>query len=246
MPRFYVPKDAIRNNVAEITGEDIKHIRKVLRLRTGDPIILFDDTGSEYHGVLGCGDSKGLSVEIIKKAYVERESPIEIILGQALAKFHKMDFVVQKITELGATEFIPFHSNRSVVKLDEDKLAKKRDRWQKIALEATKQCGRNKVTRISPPVNLNEIFEKQMPGSLKLIPWEGDKTLDLKGLLNMNSDKKKFFVLVGPEGGFTKREIQEAKEAGFHPVSMGNRILRSETASISIVSVIQHRFGDLH
>ncbi|MDY7030275.1 MAG: 16S rRNA (uracil(1498)-N(3))-methyltransferase [Thermodesulfobacteriota bacterium] len=247
MPRFFIEKEAVKDNVAEIVGEDARNISRVLRLGIGDNVILFDEDGLEYHCVIRQRNSKRLKVEIIQKVYLQRESSVEIILGQGLPKLHKMDIIVQKSTELGIHELVPFHAHRSMPKLDRERLIKKVERWRKIALEATKQCGRNIIPHIEYPIDFKEIIKnEEATDGLKLFLWEGDGTIDLREILQANSDKKRFIVLVGPEGGFTDKEVQDANEHGFKTASMGSRILRSETASISIVSIIQYMFGDLH
>ncbi|MFH1624270.1 MAG: 16S rRNA (uracil(1498)-N(3))-methyltransferase [Pseudomonadota bacterium] len=246
MPRFFIEKDRIRNNVAIIAGEEVKHITRVLRLGVGDKVILFDDAGWEYSATIKGGNSRELKGDILKKFLPQRESPLQIVLGQGLPRLSKMDLIVQKGTELGVSEIVPFHSSRSIPRLTEGKLAKRVERWQKIAREATKQCGRNLIPHICPPVDFAEILTRDLGGSLKLVLWEEGGGVGLKEILDTNQGKKGFFILVGPEGGFIANEIEKAREAGFHPVSMGSRILRTETASISILSVIQHRYGDLN
>lgn len=245
MSRFFIEERNITGNKAEIVGDEEKHIRKVLRLGIGDTLVLFDGAGWEYHAMIKGRNAKGFTVDILKKFLPHRESPLEIILGQGLPRLPKMDFIVQKATELGVSEILSFNSHRSIPKLSEEKLYKKVQRWRKIALEATKQCGRNIIPRIETPVSFAEMLAKDLKDGLKLILWE-EATVRLKKVFDMNQDRTKFFVLVGPEGGFTHKETQEAEEAGFNVVSLGNRILRSETAGISILSVIQHRFGDLN
>ena len=245
MHRFFVEKDRIKDNTAVIVGEDIKHIRRVLRLGIGDRVILFDKSGLEYYSTIRKVSLKALEVEIFKKKLPQRESPLEIILAQGLPRLPKMDIIVQKVTELGVSKILPFHSHRSIAKLSEEKSLKKVKRWQKIALEATKQCGRNSIPQICTPVDFAEITRINLRDGLKLILWEEESVFGLKQLLDAHPEKGAFLILVGPEGGFIHTEIKQARKEGFHVVSMGNRILRSETASISIISIIQHRFGDL-
>jgi len=246
VPRFFIEKGRIRDNIGIIVGEDVKHISRVLRLGVGDRVVLFDDAGWEYHAKIKEESFRELMVDIIKKFLPQRESPIEIILGQGLPKLPKMDIIIQKGTELGVSEILPFNSDRSIPKLINDKSFKKVERWRKIALEATKQCGRNFPPHIASPVDFSEILTKDLKDALKLILWEEEGAAALKEVFDLNPNANKFFILVGPEGGFSRIEIRKAHEAGFNVANMGIRILRSETASISILSVIQHRFGDLN
>ncbi|MFH2012764.1 MAG: 16S rRNA (uracil(1498)-N(3))-methyltransferase [Pseudomonadota bacterium] len=246
MPRFFIDKRSIDENIGILVGEDVKHISKVLRLGVGDKLFLFDDAGWEYHAKIKETGTKELKVDIFQKFLPHRESPIEIVLGQALPKQTKMDFIVQKGTELGVSEILPFSSDRSIPKLTNDKSFKKVERWRKIALEATKQCGRNFPPKIAHPIDFSEILKKDLKDAFKLILWEEERSVGLKEVLDINQDAAKFFILVGPEGGFSSSEIEKARKAGFNVAKMGIRVLRSETASISILSIVQHRFGDLN
>lgn len=245
MRRFFVENDRITDNVAHILGEEVKHITKVLRLGKGDEVILFDEAGWEYRAKIINGNPKELKADILEKVFPQRESSLEIILGQGLPRLSKMDFIVQKATELGISQILTFNSHRSIPKLSGEKILKRVERWRKIALEATKQCGRNSIPYIGSPVDFSEILAKDLENGLKLMLWEGEAG-SLSKVFDASPDQNRFFVLVGPEGGFTYREVQEAEKASFNIVSTGKRILRSETASISILSVIQHRFGDLN
>ncbi|MDY6853757.1 MAG: 16S rRNA (uracil(1498)-N(3))-methyltransferase [Thermodesulfobacteriota bacterium] len=246
MPRFFIESDKIKNSIAIIDGKDVKHIRRVLRLGVGDHIILFDDTYMEYHAVIIDGNSKEIKAKILNNYLAKREPTIEVILGQGLPRLSKMDIIVQKGTELGVSKILPFNSHRSIPRLTNEKTAKKVKRWQKIALEAAKQCGRNSTPYIALPVDFSKILTDDFEDGLKLILWEEEKTFSLRYVLNNNANLKRFFVLVGPEGGFVETEIEDAQKKGFHVVSMGARTLRTETASMSILTIIQHRFGDLN
>ena len=245
MPRFFIEKDRIKDGSATIKGDELKHIRKVLRLGLGDSVILFDEEGWEYHATITKENSRDLKADIIKKCLPQRDSPIEIILAQGLPRLPKMDLVIQKSTELGVSQVLPFHSHRSLPRLSQEKSLMRAARWRKIALESSKQCGRTSIPYIGVPVSFSEIVAKHLKNSLKIILWEEEKELGLKKILDDHGEKKSFFIIVGPEGGFIDTEIQKASEAGFHGVHIGRRILRTETAGISILSIIQHRFGDL-
>ena len=246
MARFFVQKENVKKNVATVVGSDVKHIRRVYRLGVGDRVVLFDGTGCEYHAEIISANSKELTVNILESFLPQRESPIETVLGQGLPKLPKMDMIVQKGTELGVSEILPFYSHRSIPNLTGDRLSRRVERWRKIALESSKQCGRDRIPNVGTPIDFAEILSVKLQNSLKIILWEGESATGLKGTFDANPDKTKFIILIGPEGGFTNSEILKAEEAGFNVVSMGDRILRSETASISILSVIQYRFGDLN
>jgi len=239
--RFFVEDLTCRVKVVSITGDEFHHLRDVLRLKVGDEISLFDGRGNNLLGKIEAITCDSASVVIIKRLGDIRESPLEIILCQALVKAEKMDLIVQKTVELGVSRVIPFLTPRTVPKLSEDKMARRVERWQRIAQESVKQCGRGIVPRVEKVRTFSETL-KGWEGYLGLILWEGEKVNTLKGIYKECS---KVVVLVGPEGGFTAEEVKEAEGVGFTPVSLGPRILRTETAAITIVAIIQYELGDM-
>jgi 16S rRNA (uracil1498-N3)-methyltransferase len=174
----------------------------------------------------------------------ERDSPLEVTLAQSLLKGEKMDYLIQKATELGVKEIIPFFSSRSVPFLEKSRRLKRHHRWGKIAVEASKQCGRGVVPKIESLQDYSDIFPMASTEDLRLILWERDG-IKLKELLERSKEKKKIFFIVGPEGGFNQLEIDEAKKAGFTPVTLGKRILKAETASLCFLSILQYERGDI-
>jgi 16S rRNA (uracil1498-N3)-methyltransferase len=244
MARFYVPQPRIEKGMLKVEGEEVKHIRKVLRLRAGDEIALFDGLGKEFEGMIV---EEGLSSVIIKiqKVYSsKRDSPLEVTLAQSLLKGEKMDYLIQKATELGIQEIIPFLSSRSVPLLEKSGKLKRHHRWERIAVEASKQCGRSVVPKIESLQDYSEILRRTSPNTLLLILWEREGTR-LKEILERSEERKKIFFVIGPEGGFSQKEVEEAKRAGFIPVTLGRRILRAETASLCLLSILQYEQGDI-
>lgn len=241
MRRFFVEDLTNRVKVVSIIGNEFHHLRDVLRLKVGDEVSIFDGRGNNLLGKIEAMTRDSARVVIMKRLGDIRESPLEIILCQALAKAEKMDLIVQKAVELGVSRVIPFFTSRTVPKLGGDKMARKVERWQRIALESVKQCGRAMVPKVEKVVGFSEAL-KGWEGYLRLILWEGEKVSTLKGIYKECS---KVVVLVGPEGGFTTEEVKEAEGAGFTPVSLGPRILRTETSAISIVAIIQYELGDM-
>jgi 16S rRNA (uracil1498-N3)-methyltransferase len=244
MARFYVPHPQIENRILRIEGDEVKHIRKVLRLREGDEVFVFDGSGREYEGTIV--EEGPFSVSILVRTIFssEKESTLEIILAQSLLKGEKMDYLVQKATELGVKRIVPFISSRSVPLLEKSKRLERRRRWEKIAIEASKQCGRGVLPKIDPLQDYPQILETVPMESPKLILWEkgGEK---LKEILKKSKRESRIFFIVGPEGGLSEEEVEEAKKGGFVPVTLGERILRSETASLCLVSILQYEWGDI-
>jgi 16S rRNA (uracil1498-N3)-methyltransferase len=244
MVRFYVPQPRIEKGMLKVEGEEVKHIRKVLRLKAGDEISVFDGSGKEFEGTIV---EEGLSsVEIrIKNVYSsKRDSSLEVTLAQSLLKGEKMDYVIQKATELGVKEIIPFLSSRSIPLLEKSKRLNRHHRWERIAIEASKQCGRGVVPKLEPLQDYSEMLPKASLNALRLILWEREG-MKLKEILENSKERKKIFFVIGPEGGFSQGEVDEAKGAGFIPVTLGRRILRAETASLCFLSILQYEQGDM-
>ena len=244
MARFYVPHPQIENGILRIEGDEVKHIRKVLRLREGDEVSVFDGSGREYEGAIVKEGPFSVSILVRTILSSEKESTLEITLAQSLLKGEKMDYLVQKATELGVKRIVPFISSRSVPLLEKSKRLERPRRWEKIAIEASKQCGRGALPKIDPLKDYPQILETVPMESLKLILWEegGEK---LKGILKESEKESRIFFIVGPEGGLSGEEVEEAKKVGFVPVTLGERILRSETASLCLVSILQYEWGDI-
>jgi len=244
MSRFYVPAPRIEKGMLRVEGNEVKHIRRVLRLKAGDGIIVFDSLGKEYEGTIVEEAPSSVVIKIQNIFLSKRDSPLEITLAQSLLKGEKMDYLIQKATELGVKEIIPFFSSRSVPLLEKSGKLKRYHRWGRIAIEASKQCGRGVVPKIEPLQDYSEILHMTYPDSLRLILWEreGGK---LKEVLERSKEKTRIFFIVGPEGGFSLDEVEEAKRAGFIPVTLGKRILRAETASLCLLSILQYEQGDI-
>lgn len=247
MHKFFTPPENINEVEGKILGDDVKHIYKVLRLSEGEEVILNDCNGVEYLGELSSISKTEVIVKILKKLDVNNESYVEIYLFQGLPKAQKMDLIVQKGTELGITKFIPTITNRVDVKLKGE--FKKLDRLNRIALEAAKQSKRSKVPTVEEPISFNEALEQIKEMDLFLVPYENAENFGIKGVVKEvgdNIDKiKKVGIMVGPEGGFEEDEIIKLKEGNAYIITLGSRILRTETAGFVATSLIQYELGDL-
>ncbi len=244
--RIYHPGLTAGASREDLGAEDYHYVKNVLRLKPGDELLLFDGKGLESRTVIrGFGD-KTVLVEIVATEEIMDDSP-PLILAQALPKENKMDFIVQKSTELGASSIIPFTSSRTVPKLDPEKALKRVERWRKIAGEAAKQCGASRVPDISEIVPFVGMFYKLPLESIKLFFWEEESTCGIREALGSEEKLKSapLFIVVGPEGGFSRREVDQARDRGFRTVHLGRRILRAETAPLVILSIIQYERGSL-
>ena len=240
MPRFPITEDQINNNMAVISGPDSKHIVKVLRMKPGDEITLFDTNCTEYYGKIAEVGKVDIVVKIDRTQIVNTDSPIEITLLQGLPKGDKMDYIIEKATELGVSKIVPVITERTQIHQRERKA-----RWERIALEASKQCGRTKPTNIENTLKFEEAINIYSNSELPIILHVFCE-LSAKSYIKKSLQAPQNIVLfVGPEGGFTDNEVIFGNKMGFIPLGLGPRVLRTETASVAVLSVLQFHYGDL-
>lgn len=247
MRRFFVEKIIPTGGFLSITGKEARHIVTVLRMKKGETLILMDREGQSFEATIEAVHYKEVKVRITKTIPPLPPSPIEMSLAQAIIKSHPMEYLIKKVTELGIGSIHPFYSERTVIKLKPEQLKNKMDRWMEIMKSACKQCGRVTLPTLNTPLPFEELINT-VPNkkTLKVLLWEDEDKVDLKRLLTSMSFEPHVFAIVGPEGGFTSNEINQAQEAGFQIISLGNRILRAETAAVSLISIIQYEWGDLN
>ena len=236
MARFFLPKERIQDQHGTIVGAELAHLRKVLRLGPGDRLTVFDDTGREHEAVIRSFSADRGDIDILRSYRPERES--------SLNKGEKTDFVVEKATELGVQTLVPFISSYTVPKLNDRKIETRTERWQRIALSAAKQCGRTLVPKILTLCEFRELVRQPWADTLKLLCWEKEG-LTLKQVYETDLDARGILLVIGPEGGFSSEEADQAQQAGFRSVHLGRRILRSETAALAALSVVQFLWGDM-
>jgi 16S rRNA (uracil1498-N3)-methyltransferase len=244
MPRFYIPNPHIQDGLLKIEGDEVKHIRKVLRLKAGDEILVFDGSGKEFEGTIVEEGRSSVMVKVQGIFSSKGDSSLEVTLAQSLLKGEKMDYLIQKATELGVKEIIPFFSSRSVPLLEKSRRPNRHHRWEKIAAEASKQCGRGVVPKIESLQDYSGMLRAASTDHLRLILWERGG-IKLKEVLERSGEKTNIFFVIGPEGGFSPDEVDKAKRAGFVAVTLGKRILRAETASLCLLSILQYEWGDM-
>ena len=244
--RFYAPPGAfnLEEQSVILAVDEARHLRDVLRLKAGDEVYVFDGTGREFRCrvVNIARDSAELRVEAEVEP-AKPESQLQLNLCVALLKGEKFDLVVQKATELGVTRIVPLITRHADIHLRDERDADKRvARWQRIALEAAKQSGRAFVPEVSGPISLESLLAGTKDAHLRLMFSErgGGPLSDVSG-----REVKAITALVGSEGGWSDEEIEGARAHDFHVVTLGGRILRAETAAITVTALLQHRFGDL-
>lgn len=245
MHRFYVDKGNIINDKAVIRGDDVKHIVNVLRFGVGDSIVVCDGENIDY-------DSQILEIkkeEIIVCLSCPRETstepPVAITLFQSIPKGTKMELIIQKGTEIGINYFVPVITSRTIVNLNNNNADKKINRWYRIASEAAKQSRRGRIPQVLPPVTFREAMNRVDEFALSIMPCVEERTQTISSVPGEKGAVNSIALFIGPEGGFDKEEVLQARAKGVYTIKMGARILRTETAGLVTTSILMYRFGDL-
>ena len=241
MPRFFIAAREIEGDRATLRGSEFRHLQRVLRLREGDHVTLFDDDGREHAGVLLTLSPRVAVVRITASTVPARESPLAITLYQGVPKGQKMDFVIEKATELGVHVVVPMTSAFSVARAPTGK----HERWQRIAVAAAKQSGRTEVPTIAAAQTFMDAVHAAQPLDLKLLFYEGESAMSVATAPDLPAPPRTAAVIVGPEGGFSHEEVARARDAGFLALTIGPRVLRTETAALVALALVQARWGDL-
>lgn len=246
MPKFFVSNKQVKNNKIEVVGIDVNHITNVLRLDINDEIIICNkETGDNYLTKITEKDKEKLICEVLEKM-VSEESNVEITIFQGLPKADKMELIIQKCTELGVKKIVPVHMERCVVKLDEKTAIKKIERWQKIAEASAKQCKRNDIPIIEHVNSIEDICSRVKDYDAVFVPYENEKNKSFKTILqSLKKESLKIGIVIGPEGGFTEKEISKLEKFNSKIVTLGSRILRTETVAIVMTSIITYELNDL-
>jgi 16S rRNA (uracil1498-N3)-methyltransferase len=247
MPRLILPSSIISTDKdLSIYGHEAHYLINVLRLREGDEIQIIDDTGRLHKGEVRLVKKKEVIVKLIETEDINTEPELHLILIQAILKGEKMDFIIQKSTELGVREIYPIITSRTIVRE-----TAKEERWKRIAKEAVRQCGRTEVPLIHKPVLFEYLLESTNQQLLPLPPisqgfiFYESAQKGLKEMASKIQSSKNISLIVGPEGGFARDEVEKAISKGFIPVSLGPRILRAETATVVALSLLQFLYGDI-
>lgn len=245
MRRFFVKPEFLTRNSGIISGDLFRHIATVLRLKEGETMLLADGCGYEALASIEKIDRDGATVRLEQRrpASID-ESPLPITLCQGLPKGEKMDLILQKATELGVSRIVPFNGERSVARLDGERLDKRIPRWERIVQEAARQSLSATIPAVGFHADLATLLRLE-GGDLKLLLWEGEKEQRLRPLAATMARPASVSVIIGPEGGLSAREAALAVSAGYLPVTLGGRILRTETAGLAVVAILQYLWGDL-
>lgn len=246
MDRFFVGKNNINleNKTCIIEGEDVKHISKVLRCRIGEELEICDNDNNEYICEITNIDKSQVELNVVEVVDIRRESDLKIKVYQGLPKGPKMEMILQKLTEVGVDEIILVQTKRTVVKVDDKKEDKKIERWERIIYEAAKQSKRGKIPKLRGVLSFKEALADMKENDFNIAPYENERTKSIKQAIK-GVDIKNIGIFVGPEGGFEDTEIKAIEEIGGQSVSLGPRILRTETASLVASSIVLYELSDL-
>ena len=239
MYRFFVEESQIYNGTVHITGSDVNHIKNVLRMRPGEKILVSTGGEKEYHCAVSDFTEGEVLAAVEEVTAADRELPSGIVLFQGLPKGDKMELIIQKAVELGATEIVPVEMKRCVVKLDRKKAEKKAERWQTIALGAAKQSKRMQIPTVHTPVTFQQALAMMAESDVRLMPYENAEGMEgTRRILESIEPGESIAVLIGPEGGIDEAEVEMAMKAKVEPITLGKRILRTETAGMTVLSIL--------
>ncbi|MGL5677718.1 MAG: 16S rRNA (uracil(1498)-N(3))-methyltransferase [Cellulosilyticaceae bacterium] len=246
MPKFFVEPQQVNETFIRIEGENVNHMKNVLRLVVEDEILINDRQGNDYKCIISEIEQHHIIAQIQLKSTSETEPSVEVTLYQPLIKGEKIEWVFQKAVEIGVTHIIPVMTERCVVKIETSKkIQAKLDRWNKITEAAAKQSGRGIVPVVAQPMTFKEAIVHQKTHNIKsIIPYENEDKRGIRDVLQA-SHSLKYGIFIGPEGGFTEAEVAYALEAGVQSVTLGKRILRSETASLVALTNIMYEMGEM-
>lgn len=242
MQRYFLEADAFSSDQVRFTGDELHHISRVMRYTAGDQVIACNGVGQAFLVEFTHVNKDEAIARIVEELAENRELPVEITLAQGLAKGEKMDMIVQKATEMGATRIIPFTSSRTIVKLNDKKESNRIVRWQKIAKEAAEQAHRSRIPEISEVISYKELLQIGGQFDAALIAYELENQQKLSEILDKLEVGSKILVVIGPEGGFSEEEVAQAVNSGIKSVTLGKRILRTETAGIAAIAILGYHF----
>lgn len=243
MRRFLIEASQVEAGRAVLNGAQFHHAARVLRLRVNDVVALFDRQGNQYMGRVESVERDHMHVQIIRQSTIRREPEFRLTVIQSIAKAAAMDFIIQKCSELGAVRLIAVPTERSAVRIPREKVAARRQRWQRIADNSAEQCGRSRPMEVEIAAGLDQALGMGEGPVIAL--YEGEKASGLADAIEEHRGSKSASVVVGPEGGLCPAEVQRLKEAGATLASLGPRILRAETAAVAAAAILMYELGDL-
>ena len=240
MPVYFIQSDSVQKNRIILTGDLAHHLRDVLRCKAGETVELVDEKQTRYRTEVTQVTKQKIVANILQKDGPPTRPAVSITLAQAVLKSDKMDWVIQKTTELGVNTILPVVTERTIARPRAERQAHQIDRWQKIAKETSQQCGRSDIPMVRTAISLDALLKNSPGASLNLVPWEQAREPSLKTVLHNLKEKDSAMILIGPEGGLTSTEVERARDAGWISVTLGPRILRAETAGLAVLAILQY------
>ena len=246
MPKFFVEPSKISNGIITIDTEDVNHITRVLRMKIGDKITVCDSMGFDYTAEIFEINKSSILCNELDKIKSDTEPDLKVILFQGLPKGSKMEYIIQKTTELGISKIVPVSMSRCVSKIENKKDGdKKKERWQKISEAAAKQSGRGIVPEVTVPITFDKVLEALLECDVVFAPYECEQDNSIKNVIKGISGNKTVGFIIGPEGGFSPEEIARLEDKGIPPVTLGKRILRTETAGEAVLAMLMYEANEL-
>lgn len=245
MQRYFISSEQFGEHDVEITGDDARHLQQVLRVKQGQEVICSDGVSREALVQIHTIEQGRVIARIVEHLSMSNEPQAQVWIAQSLPKSDKLETVIQRCTEIGAVRFIPFTSERTIVQYNAQKTMRRMERWRKIAKEAAEQAHRNRIPSIEAPMRWQQVLDLVGQVQLALICYEQETAATFRSLLRKHLPLNNILIIIGPEGGFTADEIEAAKQAGCHSVSLGRRILRTETAAMVALTCILYENGEL-
>jgi len=244
MPVYFIASSQIQDETIHVVGTLLKHLNNALRIKQGELLTFVDEQQRRYLTRVDRIDRRLMVVRIIDRLAPAPPPSLQLNLAQGIIKGKKMDWIIQKATELGVSQIIPLLTNRTVVRLDGVRAGRQQERWQAIAHEAAQQSGRGTIPSVQAVCSFAD-FIQSAGHQLRLLLWEEETGQSLRNKLASQKEIKSVTLLIGPEGGFSQEEVTEAEDWGFQTVHLGKQILRTETASLAVLSILQYLWGDL-
>lgn len=246
MPKFFVEPEKVQDGKIIIDTEDVNHIMRVLRMKKGDSLTVCDSCGMDYTAVISDTSDKSVICDIVSSCKSDTEPGVYVKLYQGIPKGSKMEYIIQKTVELGVSEIVPVKMSRCVVRFDNAKDEKKKtERWQKIAESAAKQSGRGIIPKVSLPVTFPEAVADMKKSEISFAPYECEAENSIRCIIEQNSSVKSVGFIIGPEGGFDLAEVQKLLDENIKTVTLGKRILRTETAGEAVIAMLMYGLGEI-
>lgn len=243
IPRIFIDTELNENTVVALPDSTFQHLCKVLRLKSNHPLRVFNGKGGQFHATLHDVEKRSASISITQFEPLNNESPLQITIGQSLSRGERMDYAIQKAVEAGVYAIQPLFSERCEVKLQDNRAEKRQQHWQQVAISAAEQCGRGIVPIVHSPIELIDWLEKTKCNEVLKLTLHHHCIKPISQLEPQKNNQ--IFLLIGPEGGLSEKEVQVSESKGFNSIALGPRVLRTETAPVVALSVINTLWGDI-